>query len=172
MAWSGAPLFRAAVDAQPRWLAEHGLSTVIVTGPFLPEPVVAELMGRAAATEGLDVVRYLPDLGGEMAASAVSVSQAGYNTTMDILGSTTPAVVVPYGEGREDEQAERARRLERLGALRVLDPDLLSGDALADAVRSALDWAPLSVPLALDGRTRTPRLLRSLLPARDAEPVR
>ncbi len=168
----GAPLFRAAVDAQPRWLAEHGLRTVIVTGPFLPEPVVAELMGRAAATEGLDVVRYLPDLGGEMAASAVSVSQAGYNTTMDILGSTTPAVVVPYGEGREDEQAERARRLERLGALRVLDPDLLSGDALADAVRFALDWTPLSVPLALDGRTRTPRLLRSLLPARDAEPVR
>ena len=62
----------------------------------------------------------------EMAASAVSVSQVGYNTTMDILGCATPAVVVPYGEGREDEQAERARRLERLGAVRVIDPDRLS----------------------------------------------
>jgi predicted glycosyltransferase len=60
-----------------------------------------------------------------MAASAVSVSQGGYNTTMDILGCTTPAVVVPYGEGREDEQAARAQRLERLGALRVLDPSRL-----------------------------------------------
>jgi predicted glycosyltransferase len=80
-------------------------------------------------------------------------------------------VVVPYGEGREDEQAERARRLERLGALRVLDSDRLSGHTLFDAVRDALDWTPLSVPLALDGRTRTSELLRTLSPARDAEPT-
>jgi predicted glycosyltransferase len=99
----------------------------------------------------------------------VSVSQVGYNTTMDLLGCTTPAVVVPYVEGREDEQAERARRLERLGALRVVDPDRLSGDALAAAVRDALGWTPLSVPLDLDGRTRTSELLRALLPARTVE---
>jgi predicted glycosyltransferase len=165
----GAPLFRAAVEAHPRLLDEHGLRTVIVTGPFLPGPDVEELTRRAAATTGLEVVRYVPDLGGEMAASAVSVSQAGYNTTMDILGCTTPAVVVPYGEGREDEQAARARRLERLGALRVLDPDELSAATLADAVRDALGWTPLSVPLALDGRTRTSELLRTLSPARDVE---
>jgi predicted glycosyltransferase len=165
----GAPLFRAAVEAHPRLLVDHGLRTVIVTGPFLPEPVVDELTRRAAETTGLEVLRYLPDLGDEMAASAVSVSQAGYNTTMDILGCTTPAVVVPYGEGREDEQAARARRLERLGALRVLDPDGLSGRTLAGAVKDALDWTPLAVPLALDGRTRTSELLRTLSPARDVE---
>ena len=165
----GAPLFRAAVEAHPRLLVDHGLRTVIVTGPFLPEPVVDELTRRAAETTGLEVLRYLPDLGDEMATSAVSVSQAGYNTTMDILGCTTPAVVVPYGEGREDEQAARARRLERLGALRVLDPDRLSGRTLADAVKDALDWTPLAVPLALDGRTRTSELLRTLSPARDVE---
>jgi predicted glycosyltransferase len=167
----GAPLFRAAVDAQPRLLAEHGLRTLVVTGPFLPDRDADELTGRAESTTGLEVVRYLPDLGGEMAASAVSVSQAGYNTTMDILGAATPAVVVPYGEGREDEQAERARRLERLGALRVLDPADLSGDTLVDAVRAALDWTPLSVPLDLDGRTRTSQLLRSMVPARHVEAV-
>jgi len=115
------------------------------------------------------VVRYLPDLGAEMAASAVSVSQAGYNTTMDILGCTTPAVVVPYGEGREDEQSARARKLERLGALRVLDSSRLSAQTLADAVRDALDWTPLAVPLDLDGRSRTSELLQSLCPARDVE---
>jgi len=162
----GAPLFRAAAEASPSLLGDHGLRTVIVTGPFLPDPVVDELIRRASTAPGLDVVRYLPDLGAEMAASAVSVSQAGYNTTMDILGCTTPAIVVPYGEGREDEQAERARRLERLGAVRVIDPDLLSADTFADAVRDALDWTPLAVPLDLDGRTRTPELLRSLLRAK------
>ena len=104
----GAPLFRAAVAAHPRLLADHDLRTVVVTGPFLPEPEVDELTRAASGTSGLEVVRYVPDLAAEMAASAVSVSQVGYNTTMDILGCATPAVVVPYGEGREDEQAERA----------------------------------------------------------------
>jgi predicted glycosyltransferase len=164
----GAPLFRAAVEAHPRFL-DLGLRTVLVTGPFLPDPVVEELTRRAEATTGLDVVRYVPDLAAEMAASAVSVSQVGYNTTMDLLGSTTPAVVVPYGEGREDEQAERARRLERLGAVRVVDPDRLAADVLADAVRDALDWTPLPVPLDLDGRTKTSELLVSLLRSRNVE---
>jgi predicted glycosyltransferase len=166
----GAPLFRAAVEAHPRLLADHGLRTVIVTGPFLPDPDVEELTRRAAETTGLEVVRYLPDLGGEMAASAVTISQAGYNTTMDILGCTTPAVVVPYGEGREDEQAARAHRLAGLGALRVLDSDRLSGHTFAEAVSDALDWTPLPVPLALDGRTRTSELLRTLMPAVEATP--
>jgi predicted glycosyltransferase len=165
----GAPLFRAAVEAHPRLLADLGLRTVIVAGPFLPAPVFDELTARAEETTGLQVVRYLPDLGAEMAASAVSVSQAGYNTTMDILGCATPAVVVPYGEGREDEQAARARRLERLGALRVLDSDRLSPHTLVDAVGDALYWTPLPVPLALDGRSRTSELLRSLRQARDVE---
>jgi len=161
----GGPLFRAAVSAQPH-LRDLGLTTLVVTGPFLPEPEVAELTRRAEATEGLDVQRYLPDLAGEIAASAVSVSQVGYNTTMDLLGCSTPAVVVPYVEGREDEQAERARRLERLGAVRVVESDRLSGDTLVRAVRDALDWEPLAVPLDLDGRTRTSELLRSLVHAR------
>jgi predicted glycosyltransferase len=163
----GEPLFRAAVEAHPRLLVDHGLRTTIVAGPFLPDHAFDELTRRAEETNGLDVVRYLPDLGGEMAASAVSVSQVGYNTTMDILGCATPAVVVPFGEGREDEQAERARRLERLGALRVLDAERLTGRTLADAVRDALDWTPLPVPLDLDGRTNTSRLLQTLLPARE-----
>lgn len=167
----GAPLFRAAIEAHPR-VMDLGLRTTIVTGPFLPEPVVEELFRRAEETTGLEVVRYLPDLAGEMAASRVSVSQAGYNTTMDILSSSTPSVVVPYGEGREDEQAERSRRLERLGALRVLDSDRLSGDTFFEAVRDALGWTPLSIPLALDGRTRTSELLRTLSGARTVEPTR
>ena len=167
----GAPLFRAAVEAHPRLLAELGLRTVIVTGPFLPDPDFDELTHRAAETAGLEVVRYLPHLAAEMAASTVSVSQVGYNTTMDILGCGTPAVVVPYGEGREDEQAERARRLERLGAVRVIDPERLSASTFVDAVHDARDWSPLAVPLDLDGRTRTPELLRSLLAGQKAETV-
>jgi predicted glycosyltransferase len=163
----GEPLFQAAVEAHPRLLVDHGLRTTIVTGPFLPDDVLDDLLSRAAETSGLEVRRYVSDLGAEMAVSAVSVSQAGYNTTMDILGCTTPSIVVPYCVGNEDEQAERARRLEQLDALRVVEAEGLTGALLADAVRDALAWQPLSVPLDLDGRTNTATLLRSLRPAQE-----
>ena len=78
-------------------------------------------------------------------------------------------LIVRYLVGDDSGQAARARRLERLGALRVLDSSRLSAQTLADAVRDALDWTPLPVPLDLDGRTRTSELLRSLCPAGDVE---
>ena len=166
----GAPLFRAAVEAHPRLLADHGLRTVIVTGPFLPEPDVEELPRRAAGTTGLEVVRYLPDLGAEMAASAVSVSQAGYNTTMDILGCTAR----PRSSCRTARDARTSRPpgpAGSRGSARCASstPTGSRRQTLVDAVRDALDWTPLPVPLALDGRTRTSELLRTLMPARDVE---
>lgn len=169
----GEPLFRAALAGHAAWHA-RGLSTLLVTGPFLPEPVRVELRQAAAATPGLEVVDYLPDLAGEIAGSAVSVSQVGYNTTMDLLGSGTPAVVVPYNEGKEDEQAERARRLARLGLVQVpegvLEREPLTGDALAAAVMRAVDSPPAEVTLDLAGRERTAELLAQLVAARAERP--
>ena len=98
-----------------------------------------------------------------IAESAVSVSQCGYNTTMDLLTAGTPAVVVPYAEGREDEQTRRARRLESLGLVQVLDSDQLSGPALAEAVRTARATPAAATRLELDGAQRTADLVGSLL---------
>ena len=53
------------------------------------------------------------------------MSQAGYNTTLEVMRAGAPALVVPYSTAEEDEQARRARRLERMGALRVLRADEL-----------------------------------------------
>ena len=53
------------------------------------------------------------------------MSQCGYNTALDLLRARVPALVVPFAEGREDEQTRRAARLERCGALRVLPPERL-----------------------------------------------
>ena len=43
------------------------------------------------------------------------------------------------------------------------------GNGIREAVTDALAWTPLSVPLALDGRTRTSELLRAVTPARGLE---
>lgn len=161
----GRPLLQAAVAAHPR-LAAAGLRTTLVAGPFLPEADWAELQAAADPATGLEVVRYVDDLCGEIRRSAVTVSQCGYNTTMDLLRARTPAVVVPYAEGREDEQRRRAERLARLDLVAVVDPDELSGDALADAVLERRGRGPAPLALDLDGRHGTARLLADLVARR------
>ncbi len=162
----GGPLVRAALAAQRRLRTEAGLATTIITGPFAPDEVFAGAAAVAAVTESLTVLRHVPDLCGEMRRSAVTVSQCGYNTAMDILRAGTPAVVVPYAEGREDEQRRRVERLERLGVLKGMDPGVLDGTTLADAVLERLSSPVAPVMLDLEGRHHTARILRDLVAAR------
>jgi predicted glycosyltransferase len=158
----GEPLFRAVAAAHHRWHAEIGLTTTVVAGPFLPDAAWEWVRAEAEHVDGLSAVRYLPDLRVEMARSAVSVSQCGYNTTMDILRAKVPAVVVPYAEGREDEQRRRADRLVALGVLHCLAADHLDAATLADAVIGAATSTPSPVSLDLDGRQASARIVAEL----------
>jgi predicted glycosyltransferase len=158
----GEPLFRAAAAAHRMWHDSAGLTTTVLAGPFAPDPVWAWLQDQAARLDAFEVVRYLPDLRMEMARSAVTVSQCGYNTTMDILRARVPAVVVPYAEGGEDEQRTRAERLEGLGVLRCLPADSLDPDSLAEAVIAAINSTPARVTLDLDGRETSARIVAEL----------
>jgi predicted glycosyltransferase len=142
---------------------------VIVTGPFLPVLERAALERAAASRPGCTVVGFVPDLAGVMGASAVTVSQCGYNTALDVLAAGTPAVVVPYAAGREDEQLRRARHLEALGAVTVLEADELSAASLLEAIRRARLVSPAAAPrLRLDGARATAELITSLLVDRGA----
>jgi predicted glycosyltransferase len=157
----GGPLFEVVVDAHRQWHSA-GLSTTLLAGPFAPEPVWSWLQEQAQQLDDFEVVRYLPDLRTEMARSAVTVSQCGYNTTMDILRAHVPAVVVPYAEGGEDEQRQRGERLDDLGVLRCVAPEHLDADRLAEAVIAAATTTPAAVSLDLDGRQTSARIIHEL----------
>ena len=87
---------------------------------------------------------------------AASVSQCGYNTALELVRAGVPALVVPYATAEEDEQRRRARRLARLGAVRVLDPALLDPRALARELELLLEFEP--APAAARPRRRAPDL--------------
>ena len=158
----GEPLFRAAVEAHAELAERTGLSTTLVAGPFLPEPVWQWLQHEAADSPQLHAVRRVDDLAAEMRRSTLSLSQAGYNTTMDILRAGTPSVVVPFSDGREDEQTSRARRLEDVGALRMVPTgELGTGRLLTELVELA-GSRPSPVRLDLTGRTTTARIVAEL----------
>jgi len=161
----GGPLFRAALDAQGLlWRAER-LPMTLVAGPFLPANEWRAVT-RARKRPGLVVRRSVANLEDELRRAAVSVSQCGYNTALELVRARVPAVVVPFRERGEDEQWTRARRLEQLGIVRVLAPERLDGATLAEEIRKVRERRPAAVALDLDGASSTTDLLLAMLAGR------
>jgi predicted glycosyltransferase len=167
----GGALMRAAAEAHRLELAAAGIDVRLVTGPFLPDDEFRALRAAARGRTGLDVRRAVPDLRAELAAAVASVSQCGYNTALDVLHAGVPALVVPFGAGREDEQGRRAARLERLGALRVLEAERADGATLAAEIRALMRFEPAPVPLSFDGARTTALLVANLLARATAAPA-
>jgi predicted glycosyltransferase len=159
----GAPLLRAAAEAQRRLGRDAPLPMRIVAGPFLPDEEWRALCRTASAAAGIEVIRTLPKLGGMFSRVTASISQCGYNTAMEILASGVPALVVPFSQGYEDEQMSRARRLARLGLVRVLEPSRLTPSTLAEALSELCRFRPKAVTLDLDGARATADLIARLV---------
>ncbi len=71
--------------------------------------------------------------------AALSISQVGYNTAVDLIAAGTPAVMVPYAEGSETEQSQRADALSRFAGFATLAEGALSAESLQAAMRDALN---------------------------------
>ena len=97
----------------------------------------------------------------------VTISQAGYNTIMEVLAVKARAVVVPFAGGAESEQMFRASTLAGRGYVQMVAESELTPESLAHAVDSAAR-GPSSPPVAIDleGAETSARLLHTLLAAR------
>jgi predicted glycosyltransferase len=84
----------------------------------------------------------------------VSVSQAGYNTILDILAAGAPAVVVPFASERETEQTLRAERLAAAGVLEIVREAELSSEQLGRALDRAIARGQGSIAIAMGGAKR------------------
>nr|WP_246337499.1 glycosyltransferase [Azospirillum oleiclasticum] len=121
---------------------------------------------RAAAPAGVIVERARPDFPALLARCRLSISQAGYNTVLDLLQAGCRAVVVPFAAGSETEQATRARLLEARGRLTVVEEAGLTPESLAAGVaRTLAAPPPAPIRLELDGAARTARLLAAAMGA-------
>jgi len=141
----GMPLLEAAVAAF-RYLDRPGKTVLqVFTGPFLPDEDFERL--THAAGPDMVVSRFTPEFLSYLAAADLSVSMAGYNTTMNLLAARIPALVWPFSQNRE--QRLRSERLEALGALRLLQDADLEPSRLA-ARASGLLERPQRVETAVD----------------------
>jgi predicted glycosyltransferase len=131
----------------------------ILVGHNLPHARFKALQTRA--TEGLVIERNRKDFMVVLRNCAVSVSQGGYNTTLEVLDAGARAVIVPYADEREKEQAVRARLLRGHGLVEVVEDQELTPAGLAQAVDAAYRRQPgRGRPVInTDGAAATARLL-------------
>ena len=162
----GFQLLSSAIEAHALLSETESLTLKVVAGPFLPEDQLKDLCIAADGRRGVTLVRSVPDLYSELSHARASISQCGYNTAMEILQAQVPALVVPFADGGEDEQLKRARRLESLGALRVLEQKEMTPKRMADEMRRLIDFQPQMVHLDFDGARRSTEILCDLLQAR------
>ncbi|MCK4868720.1 MAG: glycosyltransferase, partial [Alphaproteobacteria bacterium] len=119
---------------------------------------------KLVETQGVTVERLRQDYREVLSRAALSVSQAGYNTVMDILVTGVHAVLVPFAAEGETEQAQRARLLAGRGRVQVADEATLTPESLAAAIDEALSCpAPALEGLALNGAAETARAVRELV---------
>ncbi|MEH3148368.1 MAG: glycosyltransferase [Methylobacterium frigidaeris] len=156
---AGLPLQRAALGAAARL---PGRSWRILVGRGVPEAELSAL--RAAAPANAAVERARPDFRALLAGADASVSQAGYNTVLDLLASGTRAVLVPFEAGGETEQRLRAETLAAGGLAGLLPEADLTPEHLVAAVAASLDRpAPPPARVARDGAARSVALVEAML---------
>jgi predicted glycosyltransferase len=155
----GAPLLRTAIAARPKTVLAERTWRLLV-GENLPA------QDRAFAHEqGVIVEPARSDFTTLLRNATLSISQAGYNTTIETLCCADRAVLVPFGSERETEQMDRAQALAERGMVAVVAPGSLSAQSLADAVNRALAGPSLKSfpPCDVDGGPKAAALLHRLL---------
>jgi predicted glycosyltransferase len=159
----GGALLSTALDTRRRgFLAD--LKWRLLAGPNLPETQFAAL--ASALPEGVVLERYRHEFPQILRRCRVSVSQAGYNTVLDILAARAAAVVVPFASERETEQTLRAERLASRGVLEVVHERDLSPETLARAIYRAIDRPPQPLAIATGGAQRTAVLIAGMIRSR------
>ena len=105
---------------------------VFLVGPNLCPHVRAKLSEMSDNSVTIENSR--PDFRALLARAKLSISQAGYNTTADILQAKCSSILVPYAQGGETEQSLRAEKLQQQKLVSIVNEDELTPQKLAHAI--------------------------------------
>ncbi len=140
--------------------------THIVCGPEMAEAQRVAIATQVSTMPQVSVQDFSDDMMSLIDAADVVVSMGGYNTVCELLTLRKRAVVVPRVKpGRE--QSIRAARMAALGLLRMVHTDVLSPDALLQAVQTELtavaDGNSSAAFMSLYGQERTTAAIFELI---------
>jgi predicted glycosyltransferase len=148
-------LLFAAIEAQRSGQLSDTFSMEVFAGVGLPDATWNCLNEAAEGVPRLELRRWTNDLRDRLANAAVSVSRSGYNTSLDLLQTRVPALLVPAAANLGDEQLLRANMLARLGLARVIPNERLNAESLAAEIRLAAEFKPAKHSFDFNGCPRS-----------------
>ena len=158
----GSALMRTALEAANQ---RSDLSWCFATGPNLPDAERQQL--TADSGSHVTVRRSLEDLAGHMRKAKVSISQCGYNTSMDVLAahrdSNCRAIFVPFDTEGQTEQLKRSQLLEKAGYAINLPQSALTIEGILEAIDKALALPKVTHDVDFNGVKNSAKLIRSLI---------
>ena len=139
MAGGGAdayPMMSTLIDALPKVLEDQPCVVAVVTGPFMPAELIADLTQRATQLP-IHMMESVNDSLSYISAADLVIAMAGYNTSVEILRMKKSAILIPRA-GPSAEQRTRARLFADKHWVDMIDPDELTPDNLAQQISDHL----------------------------------
>jgi len=137
----------------------------LFAGPLMPDTAYSRLELQARGSDNVKLARFTADLMAVLRRADLSVSMAGYNTIMDVLGTGVRAMVYPVTTNDDQEQIVRAGSLAKAGIIDVIRTEELVPEKLARKLEHALGKEPALLPVNFDGAANTVRILKKFLAA-------
>jgi predicted glycosyltransferase len=148
MAGGGAdayPMMRAILDAMPLVQKHQRCVLVLITGPFMPAEMIAEINQRAAHVP-VHVIETVENTLDYIAESDLVISMAGYNSCTEILQMRKPAILIPRS-GPSAEQYTRAQLFAERHWMDAVDLNDSSPEQLAGLITKRMNHSPVIHPL-------------------------
>lgn len=158
----GYDLLKATILASRELASSLPHRLQVFTGPFMDQLQKNLLKQAATGASHIALDEFTDNFMQYLCAADLSVSMAGYNTTMNLLAAGTYGLVQPFDQNRE--QRMRSERLAARGALGVLEQEDLAPPVLAARMRDALQRTdrPAPVQVDLNGAQRTAAFIEQL----------
>lgn len=151
----GGELLHGVVESM-KLLDEDYIKLQIFTGPYASDSLFADL--SANSDERITVARFSNDFHRWLAAADVSVSMAGYNTTMNVLAAGCPALFYPFQQNQEQQM--RIDELAKIVPIKILGKADLQPEVMAKHLLDQLGLIRFHSPIPLDGAARTANQVR------------
>ncbi|MGB3405723.1 MAG: glycosyltransferase [Microcoleaceae cyanobacterium] len=134
----------------------------VFIGAFSPDEVLQNLQQITRNLDNITLNRYTPNLLNYMQQADLSIGMSGYNTTMNILTTGVKAMMMPFQGNNDIEQLTRVKILDRLGRVKMIHPEDLQPEKLAENIMNYLAEKPTHLSIDLDGVNQTAYYLKQL----------
>ena len=134
----------------------------IFTGAFSPDRVLTKLQDLTKDLDNITCDRYTTNLLNYMQQADLSIGMGGYNTTMNILSTGIPAMMMAFQGNNDKEQETRLQKLDSLGRVKTIQPENLEPEKFAEQIINYLEQTHSELALNLDGVANTAKYLNQL----------